>query len=64
MKVIEIVVDPKGQTVLQTKGFAGSSCRDASRLLEVMLGRVLSDRVTPECYQSRDVQAQSQQWQQ
>ena len=41
MKVIEIVVDPKGQTILQTKGFAGPSCRDASRLLEAALGRVV-----------------------
>ena len=64
MKVIEIVVDPKGQTVLQTKGFAGSSCRDASRLLEAVLGRVISNRVTPECYQSHDAHAQSQQRQQ
>jgi hypothetical protein len=61
MKVIEIVVDLKGQTILQTKGFAGSSCRDASRLLEVALGRAVSDRATPECYQSHDVHAQSHQ---
>ena len=34
MKTIEIVVDPRGEAVLQTKGFTGPACRDASKLLE------------------------------
>ena len=31
MKTIEIIVSPKGETTVQTKGFAGASCRDASK---------------------------------
>ncbi len=30
MKTIEILVSPTGQTQIQTKGFSGSSCRQAS----------------------------------
>ena len=37
-KVIEIVVDPKGETMLQTKGFTGAECRDATESLERALG--------------------------
>ena len=51
-KTIEIVVDPTGAARLQTKGFAGASCRDASRLLEQALGTVESDTPTAEMYQA------------
>ena len=51
-KTIEITIDSKGKATLQTKGFAGSSCRDASRLLERALGVVESDVPTTEMYQA------------
>lgn len=50
-KTIEIVIDPTGAARLQTKGFAGTACRDASRLLEQALGTVSSDTPTAEMYQ-------------
>ena len=50
-RTIEITIDSKGKATLQTKGFAGSSCRDASRLLERALGVVESDVPTTEMYQ-------------
>ncbi|MEI8376435.1 MAG: DUF2997 domain-containing protein [Planctomycetota bacterium] len=34
MKTIEILVSPKGETPVSTKGFLGSSCRDASKFIE------------------------------
>ena len=52
MKSIEIIIDVKGQTTVQTKGFAGSSCRDATRALEQALGTVQSDQPTSELYQT------------
>jgi hypothetical protein len=58
MTTIEIIVDPAGEARLQTRGYAGSSCRDESKLLEQALGAVRSDTPTPEMYQS---QQQSQQ---
>ena len=30
MKIIEITVDGKGQTKVETRGFTGSECREAS----------------------------------
>lgn len=56
-KIIEIVISPKGETTIQTKGFAGSSCREASRFLEQALGAVTTDVNSAEFYQN----AQSQQ---
>ena len=52
MKTIEIVVSPRGETVLQTKGFAGSACREASRFLERALGQRLAERPTAEFHQA------------
>ena len=52
MKTIEIIVDTKGETTIQTKGFAASSCRDATRALEQALGAVQSDQATAEMYQT------------
>jgi hypothetical protein len=54
-KTIEIIVDAKGECSVQTKGFAGSSCRDASKLIEQALGIVQSDTPTAEMYQSQAV---------
>jgi hypothetical protein len=48
MKTIDIIVAPGGQTKLETKGFAGSQCRDASKLLEAALGKATEERLTAE----------------
>jgi hypothetical protein len=50
MQTIEITVSPKGEAVVQTKGFSGPSCRDASRALEKALGIVRSDAPTAEMH--------------
>ena len=39
MRTIEIIVSPKGETSVQTKGFAGSECRQASGFIEDALGQ-------------------------
>ena len=36
-RTIEIVITATGETILQTKGFIGQSCRDASRFIEQAL---------------------------
>ena len=51
MKTIEITVGPKGETAVTTKGFAGSSCRDASRFIEQALGQRTGERLTAEFHQ-------------
>lgn len=50
-RVIEIIVSPQGQTRLQTKGFSGSSCREASRFLELALGQGSGEQLTAEFFQ-------------
>jgi|694.fasta_scaffold35853_8 hypothetical protein len=44
MKTITIVIDKVGQVAVQTHGFDGQSCKDATKAIEVGLGVVLSDR--------------------
>ena len=39
MKTIEIIVSPKGETTVTTRGFSGSSCREASKFVEQALGQ-------------------------
>lgn len=40
-KIIEIVVSPTGETKLETKGFVGSECIEASRFVEEALGNAV-----------------------
>lgn len=53
MKYIDIVISAKGEITIQPQGFSGSSCRDASRLLEQALGTVSAERLTAEFYDSQ-----------
>jgi hypothetical protein len=53
MKVIELVITPAGESRLETKGFAGADCQQASRLLEQALGRATGEQLTSEYYQSK-----------
>ncbi len=50
MKRIELIITPDGQTRVETKGFAGSECRAASRLLERALGQSTTEQLTSEFY--------------
>ena len=49
---IEIIVSPQGETRLETKGFTGASCQNASRFIENALGQKLSDLPTAARYQA------------
>ena len=51
MKTIEIIVAPTGQTQVETKGYAGSGCRQASEFLEHALGRRTTEQLTSEFHQ-------------
>ena len=55
MKTIELIISPTGQTTVQTKGFAGSSCQEASRLIEQALGKRTGEQLTSEFHQSNSV---------
>ena len=57
-RIIEIVVSPKGETMVETKGYTGSDCQQASKWLEQALGVVAEDRRTAEYYQTETSQQQ------
>jgi hypothetical protein len=52
-KVIRVIVGPKGETRVETQGFSGGECREASRVLEQALGQPVSERLTAEFYQAQ-----------
>jgi hypothetical protein len=61
MQTIEIIVTSAGKTTVQTRGFKGSSCRDASLFLEQALGQRTAEQLTAEFHQTetaRQVQEQ------
>jgi hypothetical protein len=49
---IEIVISPSGDTKIETKGFAGPSCRAASQSLEAALGASQRERLTEEYFRA------------
>ena len=61
MKTIEIIVTGEGKTSVQTKGFGGASCREASRFIEQAMGTPVGETVTPEFYQSEELRQTQQQ---
>ena len=44
-QTIEIVVSPTGESTVQTRGFTGASCRDASRFIEQALGQRTAEQL-------------------
>ena len=59
-KRIEITVAPDGSTKVETKGFAGTECQQASRFVEVALGRRVGEQLTEEFYSERAAIEQKQ----
>jgi Protein of unknown function (DUF2997) len=51
-RIIEVIVSPKGQVTIETKGYAGADCLQASKALEQALGVPSSDRKTAEFFAS------------
>jgi hypothetical protein len=60
-KIIEIIVSPTGETKLETRGFAGAACRQASGFLEAALGNRASEQLTAEFHQGQETRQTNQQ---
>lgn len=60
-RIIEVVVSPTGEAIVQTKGYAGADCLQASRFLEQALGVTTAEHRTAEYHQSVTAQQQVQQ---
>ena len=54
-KIIEIIVSPTGETRLETKGFAGGECKEASKFVEQALGVTAGEQMTAEFHSSQVV---------
>lgn len=61
LQIIEVVISPRGEARVETKGFTGSSCRQASRFLEQALGATASEKLTAEFYQEDSASTRIQQ---
>ena len=53
MRIIEITVDTKGQSKVETRGFTGGECREASKFIEQALGQRTDEKLTAEFYQDQ-----------
>ena len=60
-QLIEITVGPSGEATVQTKGFSGPSCHEASRFVERALGEATAERLTAEFYQPQPLTEQVKQ---
>ncbi len=61
MNRIEITIAPDGRSNVETKGFTGSSCRDASRWIERALGNTIREQLTHEFHARSETQHTQQQ---
>jgi hypothetical protein len=60
-RVIEITVSPTGETTVQTKGYVGTDCLQASRFLEQALGTPSAEKKTAEFYTETPTEQQVRQ---
>jgi len=60
MKTIEITVTPNGQTKVETKGFEGNSCRQASEFLERALGPRTHEQLKSDFYAAQSEEQQTE----
>ena len=52
-RTIEVTVSPRGETTVQTRGYAGGDCLGASKFLEQALGVTTVESKTAEFYQNQ-----------
>jgi hypothetical protein len=53
-RIIEVLVSPRGETTVQTRGYSGDDCLRASKFLEQALGVVAGGRKTAEFHQGQE----------
>jgi hypothetical protein len=61
LKTIEITVGPRGETKVETRGFSGDTCREASRFVEQALGSPTAETLTAEFYQGQQAGLEARQ---
>jgi hypothetical protein len=58
LKTIDVIVAPDGSSRVQTNGFTGSQCKEASRFLEQALGTIQSEQLTADFYRTQSTETQ------
>ena len=58
-RTIEIMVAPDGTSTVQTRGFVGSSCQDASRFIEQALGKRTTETLTAEFHAEQGIRQEN-----
>jgi len=53
-RTIEITVSPRGEVKVQTRGFTGNACREATRRLEEALGTKTAETLTAEFHAAQN----------
>jgi hypothetical protein len=61
MRIIEIIVGTKGQSKVETRGFTGGECREASKFIEQALGQRTDEKLTADFYQAQSSEQQLRQ---
>jgi hypothetical protein len=61
VRLLEVLVSPQGEATVQTRGYSGADCLQASKFLEQALGVSTTDRKTAEYYQPTPIEHQIQQ---
>ena len=57
-RVLELIISQTGDTVLETKGFSGAECLEASHFLERALGVSAVEHKTAEYYAATQAEQQ------
>jgi hypothetical protein len=60
LKTIEIFVSPTGESRVETCGFSGNKCQQASRFLEQALGKRVQESLKPEFYSQAETKGSVQ----
>jgi Protein of unknown function (DUF2997) len=55
-RIIEVTVSPQGEATVQTRGYAGADCLQASQFLEQALGVAANDQKTSEYFDTSSEQ--------
>jgi len=56
VKTIVITIAPNGETTIETKGYAGRSCKDGSKFVEDALGVKTGEKLTAEYHKAENKQ--------
>jgi len=56
LRIIEILIAPDGTSQIETKGFVGSECQQASRFVEQALGEQTNETLKSEFHQAATVE--------